>query len=119
MSTKYCVNCDRVVGAKRIIGVGTFILALMTGGLWLLLILFYPKRCPICRGANFGKKPVDSNSFNEVKPLLTPTPAPTYGNHQTKDDPIEKIKKLQELKDSGAITEEEFNEKKKILLSSI
>ena len=117
MATKYCVNCDRVVGAKRIIGAGTIILAVCTGGFWLLAIPFYMKRCPICRGTNFGKKPIDSNSFDEVKPLLTPTPI--SGNFQSKDDPLEKIKKLQELKEAGAITEEEFNEKKKILLRSI
>ena len=38
---------------------------------------------------------------------------------KTTVDPITRIKKLQELKDSGVITEEEFNEKKKILMDQI
>ena len=35
------------------------------------------------------------------------------------DDPIEKIKKLSQLKDDGIITKEEFEEKKKILLKEL
>jgi hypothetical protein len=113
MAVRYCLNCEQGVEAKRSIGIGTFILVILTGGLWLFLIPFYSKRCPMCKGTNFGKKPV--NNVGEEKPL----PISSFGNNQTKDDPLEKIKKLQELKDAGAITEEEFNEKKKILLGSI
>ncbi len=108
MATKYCVNCDRVVEAKRVIGVGTFILALITSGIWLFIIPFYSKRCPICKGTNFGKKPI--NKVGSDVQLKQDT---------TKTDPIEQIKKLQELKESGILTEDEFNEKKKNLLNTI
>jgi len=108
MATKYCVNCDRVVDAKRVIGVGTFILALCTSGIWLLLIPLYSKRCSICKGTSFGKKPVDKVAVNTH-----------IEKEESKLDPIERIKKLQELKESGIITADEFNEKKKLLLDTI
>jgi len=47
---RICTACQREVAWKRQIGVGTLILAMMTFGLWLLVIPLYPKRCPICRG---------------------------------------------------------------------
>jgi len=112
MATKYCVNCDRVIEAKRQIGVGTFILAILTGGLWLILIPFYSKRCPMCHSTNFGKKPpVINNDYNNLKTDFTQT--------VTKHDPMEQLKKLQELKESGVITEDEFNDKKKKILDTI
>jgi hypothetical protein len=52
MATRYCNLCKRKVVPKRVIGVGTLILAVLTGGLWLLLILFYSKRCPICKSTS-------------------------------------------------------------------
>lgn len=110
MATKYCVNCDRVVEAKRVIGIGTFILAILSGGLWLLLIPFYSKRCPICKGTNFGKKPV-----NKVEAEAKSSES----QNAVKEDPLEKIKKLQALKDSGAITTEEFNDMKTKILAAI
>ena len=106
MASKYCMNCGRVVEARRVIGVGTIILILITGLIWVIFIPFYSKRCPICKGTNFGSKPIDIKQ-------------PTTITHVKDVSPIEKIKQLQELKDAGAITEEEFNEKKKILLGSI
>ncbi|HUE95621.1 MAG TPA: hypothetical protein VMN39_03130 [Longimicrobiaceae bacterium] len=51
MATMYCALCRRPVDAKRRIGVGTIALAVLTGGLWLLAIPFYEKRCAICRSA--------------------------------------------------------------------
>jgi len=54
MSTKYCINCGKVVSAKRQIGMGTFLLSLITWGFWLFLIPFYSKRCPICKDTSFG-----------------------------------------------------------------
>jgi RNA polymerase subunit RPABC4/transcription elongation factor Spt4 len=56
MAVKYCDHCDRVVTAKRKIGVGTLILSIITGGLWLLIIPFYSKRCPICLGTSLSNK---------------------------------------------------------------
>lgn len=46
--TKFCNLCKRNVSPKRNVGVGSILLVVMTGGLWLIAILFYPKRCPIC-----------------------------------------------------------------------
>ena len=44
----YCALCGRPVEAKRHIGLGTIALAVVTGGVWLLAIPFYQKRCSIC-----------------------------------------------------------------------
>lgn len=51
MATMYCALCRRPVEARRVIGVGTVALAVITGGVWLIAIPFYPKRCSICRSA--------------------------------------------------------------------
>jgi hypothetical protein len=48
MATEYCQLCRGFVNARRKIGVGTFILYLVTFGRWILMIPFYRKRCPIC-----------------------------------------------------------------------
>jgi hypothetical protein len=48
MDVKYCANCGKETGHKRAIGWGTFFAVVLTGGLWLLAIPFYPKRCIIC-----------------------------------------------------------------------
>ena len=48
MATMYCALCNRPVEANRRIGAGTVVLAVITGGLWVLAIPFYPKRCAIC-----------------------------------------------------------------------
>ncbi len=57
MATMYCNLCKRPVEAKRVIGVGTLLLVLLTGGLWLLLIPFYGKRCSICKSDALSKNP--------------------------------------------------------------
>lgn len=44
----YCHNCGSNVGFKRNLGWGTFFGSIMTGGLLLLIIPFYPKRCIKC-----------------------------------------------------------------------
>ena len=49
MSIKKCVHCDKQIDAKRNIGIGSLILVLVTAGLWILVIPFYKKRCPICK----------------------------------------------------------------------
>jgi len=48
MKFYYCPHCGRETGHKRALGWGTFFAVLLTGGLWLLAIPFYPKRCIIC-----------------------------------------------------------------------
>jgi hypothetical protein len=50
MKMQHCNNCDRVVGHKRKIGIGTVLMILLTGGLWLLAIPAYAVRCIICGG---------------------------------------------------------------------
>lgn len=53
MTVKYCMLCERKVSAEWQIGVGTLILVVITAGLWLLAILFYEERCPICKATEF------------------------------------------------------------------
>lgn len=43
-----CPNCNKLTGYKRAIGFGTFFAVLITLGLWLFVLPFYPKRCIIC-----------------------------------------------------------------------
>ena len=59
-----------------------------------------------------GKKTMDSISgfFNKKKAASAPT---------ANDDVFDKIKKLSELKDMGAITQEEFDAKKAELLAKL
>jgi len=52
MSTMQCNLCDRPVEAKKYIGAGTLILCILTGGLWIIAILFYRQRCSICKSDN-------------------------------------------------------------------
>jgi len=49
---KFCIPCERDVEESRKIGVGTLILVLVTWGFWILAIIFYEKRCPICNCTN-------------------------------------------------------------------
>lgn len=39
-----CPSCQRVTSHKRALGWGTFFAAVLTGGLWLLVIPFYKPR---------------------------------------------------------------------------
>ncbi|MFZ0319644.1 MAG: hypothetical protein WAL56_11005 [Candidatus Sulfotelmatobacter sp.] len=48
MEMIFCPNCGKLTGFKRALGFGTFFAVLITGGLWLLAIPFYPKRCITC-----------------------------------------------------------------------
>jgi len=51
-----CPNCGKLTGFKRALGFGTFFMVLLTCGLWLLAIPFYPARCMTCgltRGSAF------------------------------------------------------------------
>ena len=62
MKQGYCPNCKRKVLYKRYMGIGTLILFLATGGLWLLVIPFYKKRCKEC-----GDEVVKPASFLDKK----------------------------------------------------
>jgi hypothetical protein len=48
MKMMYCSNCGKSTGHKRALGFGTLFMVLLTGGLWLIAIPFYPLRCIIC-----------------------------------------------------------------------
>ena len=65
MSIKYCNLCERKVEAKREIGVGSLLLVLLTGGLWLIALLFYGERCSICKSKSLsvGKGQGTSNTL--------------------------------------------------------
>ena len=56
-NTRFCLNCERKVRAKAHYGIGTLILAVITAGLWLLVMPFYPARCPICQDSAFEYSP--------------------------------------------------------------
>ena len=49
MSTMFCALCSRPVEARRQIRAGTIALAVLTAGISLLAVPFYPKRCSICK----------------------------------------------------------------------
>jgi len=43
-----CDVCQKRTAHKRAWGIGTLIMFLLTAGLWLLAMPFYPKRCQAC-----------------------------------------------------------------------
>ena len=48
MVTYHCDSCGRPTGFKRHLGWGTFFMVLLTFGLWLFVLPFYPTRCSVC-----------------------------------------------------------------------
>lgn len=48
MELIFCPNCQKLTGFKRALGFGTLFATVLTAGLWLLAIPFYPKRCMVC-----------------------------------------------------------------------
>lgn len=48
MQRLYCDNCQQQTGFKRAQSFGTLFMVLLTFGLWLFIIPFYPIRCNIC-----------------------------------------------------------------------
>jgi hypothetical protein len=69
MATKYCALCKRPVEARRHIGAGTLVLAVLTGGLWLVTIPFYSKRCCICRSAAVSDSPPETAAIANGRSL--------------------------------------------------
>ena len=69
MATMYCALCGRPVEASRQIGVGTVIMAVLTAGISLLVVPFYPKRCSICRSAAVSVSPPDRAAGATGDPL--------------------------------------------------
>ena len=48
MQMLQCPNCGKLTGFKRALGFGTLFMVILTCGLWLLVIPFYPARCINC-----------------------------------------------------------------------
>ena len=48
MERGYCSNCQKKVSYKRELGLGTFLMIIMTMGFGIFLLPFYPKRCKRC-----------------------------------------------------------------------
>ena len=48
MSHNYCASCDRVTYQHRRFAFGTWFMVFLTMGWWLIVMLFYRKRCEIC-----------------------------------------------------------------------
>ena len=103
MSNKYCVQCKKVVSPHRKINIGTILLCLLTMGIWIFFIPFYAKKCPQCLGTKFGKTPDNYYKDEETKEL----------------DVLTKINQLYELKESGAISEDDYREMKGNLLEKV
>lgn len=55
VSFYYCENCKKKTMHKRMLGWGTFFAVVITFGLWLFVIPFYPIRCVNC-GKSYGMK---------------------------------------------------------------
>ena len=48
MQVRFCSTCNKQTMYKRQLGFGTFFATFITGGSWLLVIPFYPKRRTQC-----------------------------------------------------------------------
>ncbi len=48
MQDRRCQSCARMTGFRRVLGWGTLLGIVLTGGLWFLAVPFYPKRCVAC-----------------------------------------------------------------------
>jgi hypothetical protein len=98
MATMYCALCSRPVEAKRQIGAGTIILAVITGGVWLMAIPFYPKRCSICRSTAVsttgpGGAPVASGASSLLRVAgLEQRLSVTEGELETARDELDRLR---------------------------
>lgn len=57
MEMFFCLNCGKVTGHKRAVGVGTLLGAVATAGVSLAAIPFYPLRCVVCGSTRTAAKP--------------------------------------------------------------
>jgi hypothetical protein len=69
MSTMYCALCNRPVEANRQIGAGTVILAVVTVGISLLAVPFYPRRCSICKSTALHASPGEAEARGATGPF--------------------------------------------------
>jgi len=111
VAQKYCKLCERNVEAGGQIGIGSLLLVLLTAGFWILLIPFYESRCNICKSTELIKP---------KRTLIKPKKASRLQNNKYSSKNIsvaDEIVKLRKLKEEGIITDTEFEEQKKTLLS--
>src|SRR5262245_24258261 len=74
MALRYCPHCEQMVTARRQFGIGTLLLVLVTGGLWLLVLGCYLPRCPLCKSHFLGKDTAPDAPGGRRRPM---PPAPT------------------------------------------
>lgn len=48
MKPMHCNYCNKETMFSRRFGIGTLVGVIITGGLWLIAMLFYPLRCKVC-----------------------------------------------------------------------
>jgi len=72
MQMEYCQTCGRKMGFKRLLGVGTILMVLLTLGLWILFIPFYPSRCISCGETLYSTRvsKYESSTQSTTKALL-------------------------------------------------
>ena len=65
-----CYNCGCRRGFKRALGLGTLVMIVLTFGLWILMIPFYPSRCIVCGGSENAVAEFDWRKFVVVVAVL-------------------------------------------------
>jgi len=78
MEVAFCPNCGKTTGHKRALGAGTIIGGFVTGGVSLLGIPFYGKRCVICgltveQAVNAKQHEANANAQQAVSSKVTAT----------------------------------------------
>jgi hypothetical protein len=82
MEYLYCQNCGKHTGHKRALGWGTFFGAILTLGILILAIPFYPKRCIVC-----GRKSSGGEAhIQHTGSYLTSDPELPYNSYEQKND---------------------------------
>ena len=72
MKVIYCHACGKPTGHKRSLGWGTFFGALITLGISLFFIPFYPVRCVVC-GCDQGNGPINKSQADyNYTPVISP-----------------------------------------------
>ncbi|UKN01161.1 SHOCT domain-containing protein [Paracrocinitomix mangrovi] len=97
-----------MIGGGQVLAV--FLLLLLGAGAIVLIVVYATKSTP---------QPTKQVQKPQVKPNIPPKiteTKPLVEKKQIDHDTIEKLEKLNELKNKGALTEEEFQEQKKRLL---
>lgn len=70
MENLYCPNCQKQTGFKRAFGIGTLLACIITGGLWIIALPFYPVRCSVCGGITRPSQKRNNSAAALVTPAL-------------------------------------------------